>query len=171
MNDSFNNVFGDGFDTHSVEPQSDFALLPPGKYTVVVEKAEVKQTKKGDGHYVALVLSVLDGQYKNRKVFDRINIDNPNQQCVEIGFRCLAALGQALGLTKITDSNQLVNGVCVAHVKVKDEQNEVRTYSATNTGQTTDAAVDTANRTQAIKDEKQTAPAGTSGGSKPPWAR
>lgn len=120
---------GPGFDTHSVEPQQDFVAIPPGKYPVMIEKAEVKQTKRGDGHYLEVTMSVLDGQFKNRKLWDRINIQNPNQQCVDIGLRCLAALGQALGIASIQSTDQLLNGVCIAHVKVKDEQNEVRTYS------------------------------------------
>jgi hypothetical protein len=121
---------GGGFDTHSVEPQTDFAVIPPGKYPVVVEKAVVKATKTNTGHYLELTLSILDGPFKNRKVWDRINIQNPSSQCVEIGLRSLAALGQAIGLASISDTDQLVNQICVAHVKVKDEQNEVRTYSA-----------------------------------------
>ena len=119
---------GPGFDTHSVPPQEDFIVLPPGKYPVMIEKAEVKTTKSGTGHYLEVQLSVLDGQAKNRKVWDRINIQNPSEKCVEIGLRSLAALGQALGLASIQDTNQLLNGVCIACIKVKDEQNEVRTY-------------------------------------------
>jgi len=122
--------FGNGFDANSIEPQGDFEVLPPGKYPVLIEKAEVKKTKTGDGHYVALVHTILDGPGKNRKLFNNINIDNPSQQCMEIGLRTLAALGQALGLTCISDTSQLVNKTCIAHVKVKDDRNEIRTYSA-----------------------------------------
>ena len=113
-------------------------------------------------------MSILDGQYKNRKLFDHINIDNPNQKCVEIGLSCLSALGKSLGIAKLSDSAQLVNGVCVAHVKVRDEQNVVRTYSkvdspvaTTATGQ---AVVGTA--PQASQDGQNVASV-----SKPPWAR
>lgn len=119
----------------SVEPQGDFEIIPPGKYTVLIEKSEVKKTKKGTGHYIDLVLQVLDGKFKNRKVFHRINIDNPSQQCVQIGMRVLAALRIASGIQNITDSGQLINKVVVAHVKVKGEQNEVRTYSAVTPSQ------------------------------------
>ena len=123
-------IFGqNGFDTQSVEPQSDFDVIPPGKYPVLIEKAEVKQTKAGNGHYIELTLSVIDGPAKKRKVWDRININNPNPQCVEIGLRQLAALGQAIGIPAIGDTAQLVGQACIAHVKVKNEQNEVRTYS------------------------------------------
>ncbi len=120
----------DVFDPNSVDPQTDFVVLPAGKYPVLIEKAEVQATKKGDGHFIYLEMQIIDGQAKGRKLFDRINIDNPSQKCVEIGFRCLAALGQAIGLQGITDSNQLVNQSVIAHVRVKNDQNEVRTYSA-----------------------------------------
>jgi len=128
MND-LASLFGQGFDTHSVEPQSDFDVLPPGKYPVLIEKAEVKQTKAGTGHYLETQMVVLDGPAKNRKLWDRINIQNPSTQCVEIGLRQLAALGQAVGLAAIADSSQLLNKACVASVKVKDDQNEIRTYT------------------------------------------
>ncbi|MFZ5832267.1 MAG: DUF669 domain-containing protein [Planctomycetota bacterium] len=122
-------IFGGGFDTNSVPPQEDYDVLPPGKYPVMIEKAEVKQTKAGNGHYLALTMVVIDGPHKNRKVFDNINIQNPNQQCQEIGLRTLAALGQAVGLPVVNDENLFLNKLCVAHVKVKDGQNDVRTYS------------------------------------------
>lgn len=126
---SFQQFFGEGFDTESVPPAEDFVALPPGKYIVGIDKAEVKTTKAGNGHYLEVVETVLDGPCKNRKLWDRINIDNPNQQCVEIGLRSLAALGLAIGLTRISASEQLIGQVCVAHVRVKDEQNDIRTYS------------------------------------------
>lgn len=127
----FQNTFGqESFDPNSVKAQADFEVLPAGKYPVLIEKAEVQPTKAGNGHFIYLEMLITDGQAKDRKLFDRINIDNPSEKCVEIGFRCLAALGQALGLQSITDSNQLVNQVVLAHVRVKGDQNEVRTYSA-----------------------------------------
>lgn len=135
MNNDLAALFGGGFQPATVEPQTDFQVLPPGKYPCLIEAAEVKQTKALTGHYIRLTLSVLDGQYKNRKLFDQINIQNPSAQCVEIGRRCLSALGRAIGLQVITDTAQLLQGVVIAHVKVgKDQngndQNNIRTYSA-----------------------------------------
>ncbi len=122
---------GQGFDTASVEPQADFETLPPGKYPVQVESAEVKETKAGTGHYIEVVLVILDGPAKNRKLWDRINIDNPSQDCVAIGQRCLAALSIAIGVQgQMGNSDQLLSGQCMAHVKVKNGQNEIRTYSS-----------------------------------------
>ncbi len=39
-------IFGAGFDTNTVEPQGDFEVIPPGKVPVVIDKSEVKLTKK-----------------------------------------------------------------------------------------------------------------------------
>jgi len=126
----FQTIFGGGFQTDSVEAQKDFDVLPPGKYPVQIETAVVKPTKAGNGHYAELVLVVLDGPCKNRKLWDRINIDNPNPVCVKIGLSVMAAIGQSLKIPYLQDASQLQGGVLVAHVKVKNEQNEVRTYSS-----------------------------------------
>ena len=178
---SLQELFGIPFDTHSVAPAEDFVAVPPDKYPVVVEKAEVKTTKKGDGHYIELTLTILDGQYKNRKVWDRINIHNPNAQCVEIGLRSLAALGQAIGLASISATEQLINQVCIAHVKVKDGSNEVRTYSAVQgyvspSQPVTQAApvqqppftTPAPGQTMQAPTQQQTSPAAAF---KPPWAK
>ena len=127
---------GAPFNPLSVEPQDDITFIKPGKYSVLIEKAEVKITNKRTGHLISLQMQVLDeGPFKGRKVFDNINIQNPSTQCVEIGMRTLAALAQAIGIVAVEDTSQLLNQVVVAHVKVKDEQNSVRTYSAAGNAQ------------------------------------
>ena len=121
---------GAAFTAATIEPQTDFEVMPPNKYAALIEKAEVKQTKAGNGHYIELTMSVLEAPYKGRKLWDRLNIDNPNTQTVEIAMRVLSALRGSIGLQTITNTDQLVNQVIVAHVKVKGDQNYVRTYSA-----------------------------------------
>ncbi len=123
-------IFGAGFDTNTVKPQGDFDLIPPDKYPVIIDKVEVLQTRKQDGYYLKVCMTILDGPYRNRKLWPKIQIQNPSQQCVEIGLRTLSALGKATGVTYVSDENQFLGKTCMAHVKVKDEQNEIRTYSA-----------------------------------------
>lgn len=123
-------IFGAGLDVSTVEPQGDFDVLLPGDYVVGIEKSEVKSTKKQDGHYLELTMTVLDGQFKSRKLWDRIQIENPSQKCVEIGRKQLSALGRATGVLIINNEDQFLGKTCIACVKVKDNQNEVRTYKA-----------------------------------------
>jgi hypothetical protein len=165
MSGDLSGLFGGSvFDPSAVEPQEDYKVLPAGKYKVLVEEAEIKATKAGTGKYVKLKLKVLDGEAKNRVLYDQINIDNPNQQCVDIGWRCLSALCRSVKITALEDSAQLVNKVAIACVKVKGDQNEVRTYEpvdvATAPGEPARPPAPTL-----------VPPLPAQSGSKPPWAR
>lgn len=135
-NGDLGQIFGSAFDSSQYEPMADFEPLPPGKYQVVIEKAEVRNTKAGTGRYIWLEMVVVnDPKFNNRKLWDNINIFNPSQVCVDIGLRTLAALAQAANIPVVEDSSQLVGGNAIAHVKVKDGQNNIRTYSAVQLGQ------------------------------------
>lgn len=129
--DDLSQFFGEaGFDTATVPPMDDVIPIPPGKYTCLIEKAEIKKTKTGTGHGLAVSFSVVEGNHTGRKVFDFINIENLNNVCQEIGRRVLSALVQGVGLQRLGPVAELVNKVVVAHVKVKGDRNDVRTYSA-----------------------------------------
>jgi hypothetical protein len=178
----FQQFFGGAFNTSSVPPADPFDALPPGNYYVTVEKAEVKATKAGNGHYIKLQLSVLDAQYKNRKLFDNINIDNPNKDCVEIGLRQLASLGIALGMGSIADTDQLLGYHCIAKVAVKDGANVVKAYSAIEQQAPVQQPVYVAPMQQPVYQAPVPQPAfqnaaapiqqpSAPAGNKPPWAR
>ena len=130
--------YGDsGFDTGSVEPSkgSDFELLPPNWYNVELSDAKVKNTKAGNGKYLEVTLTVLDGEHKSRKIWARFNLKNANHQAEEIGARELAGLGIACGLTVISDSAELNGRAVVAKVKIKakdgqEPENAVVAYKA-----------------------------------------
>jgi len=120
--------FGGSFDPQTVEPQPDFEVMPPGDYPVMVDKAEFKRTKAGTGQYLKLDLSILDGPGKGRKLWDRLNIDNPSEMARKIAMQTVSALCRATGISKFDDTDQLLGKTCLACVKVKDNQNEIRTY-------------------------------------------
>jgi hypothetical protein len=174
MSGDLSGLFGGAvFDPSAVEPQEDFKVLPAGKYKVLVEESEIKGTKAGTGKYLKLKLKVLDGEAKGRVMFDQVNIDNPNQQCVEIGWRCLSALCRAVGITALSDSAQLVNKVALACVKVKGDQNEVRTYEPAGGS---DVHIEPPSKAQMRPSQESqppapTAPAHVVSGVKLPWAR
>jgi hypothetical protein len=134
-------IFGDqGFNPNSVEPRKNFGVMPPGEYPVLIETAEYKQTSKGDGHLVALTLVVLDGQYAGRKIFDNINIDNPNPQTVGIALETFGELGRAIGVEAIKDTDQLLNQIVIVKAVVKKdnvygEKNAVAKYMSPNEAQ------------------------------------
>lgn len=107
---------------------AEYGPVPAGDYPVVVEKAEVKETKRGDGKYVWIQVSVTSDQFKGKKFFHNFNILNPNQQAEEIGRRELASLGKAIGIPAIQDTSELVDRSLTVKVKVKDEENEITAF-------------------------------------------
>jgi hypothetical protein len=65
----------------------------------------------------------------NKKLWCNINISNPNTQCQQMGLALLSALARAANIPQVADTSQLVSSSVIAHVKVKDDQNNVRTFS------------------------------------------
>lgn len=98
-----------GFNPAEHEPLPDFTPLPKGDYVCTITESERRATNAGTGHYLLLVVEVIDGQYAGRKLFDRLNIWNPNEQAVAIAKRTLSSICNAVGVTSINDSSDLHN--------------------------------------------------------------
>ncbi len=124
--------FQNEFDASTVSPREPMDVLPDGNYPVIIQASEWKPTKKQDGTYLELTLQVIDGQHKGRKVWDRLNLSNPNSQAVDIAQQTLSAICHAVGVMKVSDSAQLHNVPMLAKLKVKQGENgpmnEVRGY-------------------------------------------
>jgi len=125
----------DGFDATNVEPQGDFEPLPAGKYLVIMTDSQMKETKSGTGHYLELTFQVVDGQYKGRLLWSRLNLDNPNPTAVKIAQGELSSICRAVGVMRPKDSVELHNLPLQVSVKCKKRQdtgdivNEVRSYT------------------------------------------
>jgi Protein of unknown function (DUF669) len=76
------------FDPNSVEVAS-FSPLPAGEYVAAIVKSDWKKTKSGTGQYLELIVEILDGESKGRRVFDRLNLHNSNPKAVEIAEKRL----------------------------------------------------------------------------------
>jgi hypothetical protein len=78
-------------------------------------------------------LQVLNGEYQNRKVWDRLNLINPNAKTVEIAKGTLSAICRAVGVLTPQDSSDLHGKPLRIKVTVRKsdeygEQNEVKAY-------------------------------------------
>ena len=119
-------IIGD-FDADTVEPSTGFDPVPAGKYKAVIAASEEKKTKKGDGSYLQLEFVVVEGEYKNRKLWARLNLNNPNDQAVSIARAELSAICRAVNVRKIKDSSQLHDIPLVIRVNAKaDDKGEIR---------------------------------------------
>ncbi len=99
--------FGQTFDASSVEPSSNYEVLPPGKYLGQIVGSEMRSTKDGTGQYLYLEVDILDGQYAGRKLFDRLNLVNANPDTVQIAQRTLSSICRAVGKMQVSNSEQL----------------------------------------------------------------
>jgi hypothetical protein len=95
------------FNANDVPPQTPFEPVPNGKYRAHIVDSEVKPTKDGRGKYLQLEWEILDGEYKGRKIWDRLNIVNPSETSQKIGQAQLSAVCHATGVLKLGNSGQL----------------------------------------------------------------
>ena len=99
--------FGGSFDASQVEPKGDYRPVPPGEYKVQITSSEFCQTSTGNGHQLKLEMEILEGDQAGRRLYDRLNLDNPNAQAVEIAQRTLSAICHATGKLQVNDSVDL----------------------------------------------------------------
>lgn len=90
------------------KPNSGFEVLPAGQYTVKVTGGEMKHTKKGDGQYLQIEMTVVDGQHTGAIIFDRFNLVNPSQEAVRIAKGQFASLREAIGVREPNDIPDLM---------------------------------------------------------------
>lgn len=100
------------FYTAQLPQENTYEALPEGQYIASVSKIELKYTKAGNGQYLNVQFTIVDGQLKGKTFFDKINISNINQQAVEIGLARLNTLLSVGGLHALEDTEQL-NGITV----------------------------------------------------------
>ena len=116
-----------GFDANTVEPAADFEPIPAGQYLAVITNAEKKPTKSGTGAYLELTFQVIEGEYKGRLLWARLNIENPSAMAVKIALGELSAVCRAVGVLQPKDSCELHNLPLVISVKQKaDSEGELR---------------------------------------------
>ena len=85
-------------------------LIPAGQYQAVIVDSGYKETSKKDGQYLWLKVIITQGQYAHTEFTERLNVINPNNTAMEIAYKTLARISEAVGLiTTPQDSVQLHN--------------------------------------------------------------
>ena len=153
------------FNANEVEPSVGFEAIPAGKYQAVIVDSDMKPNKAGTGEYLQLEFEIIEGEYKNRKVWTRLNLNNPNADAVRMARADLSAICHAVNVIQPGDSVELHNLPLTITVKCRktpdgDIVNEIKGYAAKETA-SGNAAVPTATA----------APTPGTAPSAPPWAR
>ncbi len=128
-----------GFDAATVDPVSTFEPIPEDKYLAAITQSEFKATKSGTGRYLQLTFTILEGPHKNRALWARLNLENPNETAVKIAQGELSAICRAVGVMTPKDSVELHNLPLVIRVRLRKRQdngelaNEISGYSRRET--------------------------------------
>lgn len=124
------------FDSKSVQDDNQYEPIPAGSYPLMVCKVEMKPTKKGDGRYCNVEFKIASGKGAGRKVFDLFNIENPSEQCQQIGKANFKRLVVAAGVPVIQSEDHLaglVDKIVVGDVVIEkgmdgEGRNKVKRY-------------------------------------------
>lgn len=146
------------FNANEVDPNFALEPIPAGKYLAAVVDSESKQTKNGGGQYLQLSFQILEGEYKGRFVWARLNLDNVNATTVRIARAELSAICRAVGVLAPKDSVELHNIPVVITVGLKKRADNGEMGNIIKSYSKKDAAAGRA-----------PAPAGNGGA--PPWKR
>jgi len=112
------------FEVEAVEPSS-FGPLPAGEYDGEIVGCDIKETRSGTN---MLSLEIQTGK---GKVWDNLNLWHSNPKAVDIAKERLSAIGSALGMSKIDDTDQLLAKkvrIRVGIQKANPQYNEVLGY-------------------------------------------
>lgn len=145
------------FNASEVEPNIGFHPVPAGKYIAVITDSEMKDTRSGTGRYLQLEFEITEGEYRGRKLWSRLNLENPNPEAVRMARGDLSAICRAVNVLTPKDSIELHNLQLEITVRCKNNQdgeitNEIKGYGAQA-------------RPQAVP------PPQTGSNTQPPWAK
>ena len=95
------------FNANDVKPTASFDPIPAGKYLAAIVDSTTKPTKNGAGEYLEIVLEVLEGPYKVRRLWERLTLKHPNDVVVRIASANLSAICHAVAVMTLRDSHEL----------------------------------------------------------------
>ena len=128
---------GQTFDANEL-PQGtggNFEPLPEGNYNATITQAELKDTNDKTGQYIKMRLDITGPSHQGRVIFSNLNIKNASAKAEEIGRQQLGDIMRAVGLAKVTDTDQLIGGNVNIKLTIRaarTDEKTGKTYEASN---------------------------------------
>jgi len=121
------------FNAGDIEPNVGFDAIPAGKYQVIITDSEMRPTKNGNGQYLWFEFEITSGEYTGRKLWSRLNLENPSPNAVRMARADLSAICRSVNVLQPHDSVELHNlplTITVRCRKNQDEEivNEIKSY-------------------------------------------
>lgn len=111
--------------------ENKFPPLPNESYTIKLNKAEIKQTKAGNGAYLNATFEVVEGEHAGRLIFEKFMIEHPSDKAVTVGKdrinKFLKSVGVQNGLNDLNGDparvSEYVNRLLVAKLGIEEGTN------------------------------------------------
>ena len=123
-----------GFDATQHE-SNNYEPVPAGDYLAMIKSSEWVATKAGNGKFLKLSLSIVEGEHKGKTVVDRLNLQNPNPKAVQIANGSLADICRSVNVLRPHNSSELHNKPMLVRVGLEERndrpgeyQNRVKGY-------------------------------------------
>jgi hypothetical protein len=153
----------------------EFKPLPAGWYSATINKASLEPTKDGTGTKISIRYDITGPTHQGRVVFGNLNIKNKSHKAEEIGRAQLGELMRALGLAKLTDTDQLVGGSLSIKLDIREARTDAatgKTYEASNDVKGFKASSDAMPSASSIPSfQKPASTAPKADGAAPPWVK
>lgn len=125
---------GQTFEQKDMPKNTSFEPIPAGWYRVTITAAELKDSQKG-GKYANIRYDVTGPTHEGRVIFGMVTIQNSSQKAEEIGRAQLGELMGAVGVARLSDTDQLIGKHCEIKVSIRKDgqygdKNDVRTWRA-----------------------------------------
>jgi hypothetical protein len=89
-------------------PEIEYQPIPAGVYTAIIEDSE-KKLSKSRNNYLNLKIRIVEGQYKDRYVWDILNLWHSNEKVKNIARGTLGKIQEAVNVPDVSDSSMLHN--------------------------------------------------------------
>ena len=113
-----------------------FDVLPEDDYICMLTKSEWMDNKAKTGRYIYMEFTIVEGEHKGMKFFERLNLVNPNPVAVRIANQKMNQLCAACLLTDIDDTEELHGIPVLLSVGINENedsdfpaQNEIKKFS------------------------------------------
>lgn len=101
-------ALGQSYKVEDLGELGEYGPIPEGTYKALIVGSEMKENNAKTGQYLELEIDITEGQFQGRKLYERLNLVNPNEVAVSIAQRTLGSICLAVGIKDtIQDSNEL----------------------------------------------------------------
>lgn len=128
------------FNAANVAPATAFEPIPAGWYVAQISDSAVNPAKSGKGMRMSLTFDIIDGDFKNRKIFAGLNIQHENPETEAWAQKDLSAICHSVGVIDLKDTAQLHMKPLMINVKVRpasggyEASNDIKGYKQATAG-------------------------------------